>query len=284
MGFGETNMNLKIGWYNVLRGFHNKKPDGSFVFEPKRLQAALGVISIMNPDILFIGEGDFNPLCKIKGPKIKTVDYQREFNFPYAYYSKPDETSRKGEVILSKFPIGINNLSAKDMTHLKTWFTIEGQKINIDVIHPYPTISEKEKAEWIGKILDKKEEPYILLGDFNALSPRDRYKFDVLVKDFTAFSGNKELAESNASGALSSLMIKKVISSGLTDSYYVCNNTYSSTIPTKRYNATDNKTGMRIDYIFCSKTIRVLKSGIVKNKLTDMASDHYPIFAYLEIR
>ena len=149
-------MKIKVGWYNVLRGFHNKKPDGSFTFEPRRLEAARMVISVMNPDILFIGEGDFNPLCKIKGPKIKTVDYQKEFNFPYVYYSKPDETSRKGEVILSRFPMGINNFSEKDMTYLKTWFVIEGKKINIDVIHPHPLTKEIEKAEWVGKILDKK--------------------------------------------------------------------------------------------------------------------------------
>ncbi len=277
-------MNLKVGWYNVLRGFHYKKPDGSFVFEPRRLEAARNVISAMHPDILFIGEGDFNPLCKIKGPKIKIVDYQKEFNFPYVYYSKPDETSRKGEVVLSRFPIGINNFSEKDMTHLKTWFLIEGKKVNIDAIHPRKIISEQEKAEWVGKIIDKKEEPYILLGDFNALSPKDRYKLEALTKEFTIFYKGKEMAAAKAKEVLSCAMLKKIISNGLVDTYYSCNNVYSSTTPTKRYNTLDSKSGMRIDYIFCSKTIRVLKSGIVKNKLADMASDHYPIYAYVEIR
>ena len=277
-------MNLKIGWYNVLRGFHNKKPDGSFVFEPRRLEAARNVIRVMNPGILFIGEGDFNPLCKIKGPKIKTVDYKKEFGFPYVYYSKPDETSRKGEVILSHYPFTTENFSVEDNTYIKSHFVIEGKKINIDSINPYPTISEKDKTEWISKILDKKEEPYILLGDFNALSPKDRYKVDALVKEFTVFHANKEKAELNVKDALSCAMLKKAISAGLTDSYYAQNEKYDSTFPTKRYNVNDNKTGMRIDYIFCSKTIRVLKSGIVKNKLAEMASDHYPIFAYVEIR
>lgn len=277
-------MNLKIGWYNVLRGFHNKKPDGSFSFEPRRLEAARNVIRVMNPDILFIGEGDFNPLCKIKGPKIKTVDYKKEFGFPYVYYSKPDETSRKGGVVLSHFPFTTENFSANDNTYIKSHFVIEGKKINMDMIQPYPTISEKDKTEWVGKILDKKEEPYILLGDFNAFSPKDRYKVDILTKEFTVFHASKEKAELNVRDALSCAMLKKVISAGLTDSYYVRNEKYDSTMPTKRYNVTDNKTGMRIDYIFCSKTIRVLKSGIVKNKLAEMASDHYPIFAYVEIR
>jgi len=276
--------NIKIGWYNVLRGFHNKKPDGSFTFEPRRLEAARNIIRVMNPDILFVGEGDFNPLCKIKGPKIKTVDYKKEFGFPFVYYSKPDETSRKGEVILSHFPINVHNMSVMNMTHMRTWFNIEDKKINIDVIHPHPMVKDKEKAEWIGNIIDSAKEPYILLGDFNALSPKDRYKFDNLVDEFTGFQGSKEKAVANAKDTLSCGMIKKVISKGLTDSYYVCNDKYSGTLPTKRYNRTKNKTDIRIDYIFCSRTIRVLKSGIVKNKLAEMASDHYPIFAYVEIR
>jgi endonuclease/exonuclease/phosphatase family metal-dependent hydrolase len=277
-------MNIKVGWYNVLRGFHNKKPDGSFSFEPRRLEAARNVIRVMNPDILFIGEGDFNPLCKIKGPKIKTVDYKKEFGFPYVYYSKPDETSRKGEVILSHFPFTTENFSIKDNTYIKSHFVIDGKKINMDLIHPHPKVLEKQKAEWVGKVLERKEEPYILLGNFNALSPKDRYKVDVLTKEFTAFNESKEKAEANARDILSCAMLKKVIDSDLVDSYYVRNEKYDSTMPTKRYNVTDNKTGMRIDYIFCSKTIRVLKSGIVKNKLAEMASDHYPIFAYVEIR
>ena len=39
----------------------------------------------------------------------------------------------------------------------------------------------------------------------------------------------------------------------------------------------------RVDYIFCSKDFKILDSNIIKNKLTEKASDHYPITATVEI-
>ena len=46
----------------------------------------------------------------------------------------------------------------------------------------------------------------------------------------------------------------------------------------------DKGSGIRIDYIFCSTDFKVLDSVIVKNKLTELASDHYPIYSVLEIK
>ena len=173
------NRELKICWYNVLRGFNKKELDGSFTFELKRLDACKKIIKLIKPDLFFIGEWDFNPRCKIKGEKIRIINYKKEFNFPYVYYSKPDKTSRKGEVILSKIPFTSKNFSkgnysVKNYTDIKSSFKIENNKIHIEVVHPYPTIPEKEKANFIKKILSKSKTPYILLGDFNALSPSDK--------------------------------------------------------------------------------------------------------------
>ena len=288
MGFGEAGM--KIVWYNVLRGFHNKEKDGSFTLGKERLDAVKKVIKDLNPDVFFVGEGDFNPNCKISGPKIKTIDYQKEFGFPFVYYSETDATSRKGEVILSKMPVTVKNLSGggystSQFTDLRCSFVVDGKKINLDVIHPYPTIPEAEKARLVGEILDKKENPYILLGDYNALSPKDKYDWKSLAKEYEAFQGSKEKAEANAKDTVTYLMVKRVIAAGLVDTYYEHNDEYSCTLPTKKYAITDDtKRTMRIDYIFCSEDFKVLNSGIVKNKLTDMASDHYPIFAELELK
>ncbi|MEA3329520.1 MAG: endonuclease/exonuclease/phosphatase family protein [Nanoarchaeota archaeon] len=278
--------NLKIVWYNVLRGFHKKELDGTFTFEKKRLNSAKKIIAKLNPDILFIGEGDFNPRCKISGPKIKTIDYKNIFDYKFDYYSKPDKSSRKGEVVLSKFPIKAKDFSRGDNTFIKTWFKISNKKINIDIIHPYPTLLEKEKAKWVGEILKTKETPYIILGDFNSLSPKDKqnYKFSSLVEEFTAFQGSKEKATRNTKDNLKCLMLKKVISEKLVDSYLKCNKNYSGTLPTKKYASSKNKSGIiRIDYIFCSKEFKILDSGILKNNLSEIASDHYPIYALLEI-
>lgn len=279
---------MKVAWYNVLRGFHKKEKDGSFTFENKRLVSAKKIIKKLNPDILFIGEGDFNPLCKIRGQKITIIDYKKEFNFPLVYYSEPDETSRKGELVLSKYSMRAKDFSEKikeDNSYIRTWFEISGNKINIDLIHLYPTIPEKEKAKWVGNLLNNKDKNYILLGDFNALSSIDKYSSKRLVAEFMALGLNKKDAEKETKDRLKCLMLKKVISCKLIDTYRVKHKEYSGTLPTDKYTLFKGETGtIRIDYIFCSKNFKVLDSGIIKNKLTEMASDHYPIWVELELK
>lgn len=197
---------IKVMWYNILRGFHKKELNG-FTFEPERLKAVKKVVANVNPDILFIGEGDFNPKCKIKGERIKTIDYQKEFNYPY-----------------------------------------------------------------------------LLLGDFNALSPEDKYKEEELFKLFYLFSKDKEAALNNVKGSIQTLMIKEIIKHGLIDTFKEKNKCQVITLQTKKYSPFNDKSiGIRLDYIFCSKDFNILESGIIQNKLTDIASDHYPIYAVLEL-
>jgi len=279
---------IKIVWYNVLRGFHKKESDGSFTFEKSRLESAKKIIAKLNPDIVFIGEGDFNPLCKIKGTKIKTIDYQKEFGFPFVYYSKPDETSRKGEVILSRIQFTTKNLSegnygTENFTDIRCYFKIDEKEICLDVVHPYPTITEEEKAKWIKKVLYDSN-PDILLGDFNALSPEDKYKKEILFELFSQMNKDKEAVMKNVNGSLQNLMIKAVLEYGLIDTYNFKNETQVNTFPTKAYSPFEDKSiGIRLDYLFCSKKFHVIESGIIQNSLTDVASDHYPIYALLEI-
>ena len=81
---------------------------------------------------------------------------------------------------------------------------------------------------------------------------------------------------------LKSDMVKFILSQGLIDSYKIHNQESNYTVPTEfRKNSEDSR--VRMDYIFCSKNIKVFDSGIIQNKTTEKASDHYPIFAELEI-
>jgi len=275
---------IKIVWYNVLRGFHKKEEDGSLTFEPKRLEATKKIISKLNPDILFLGEADFNPNCKFKGPKTQIVDYGKIFKYKHVYYSKTDKTSRKGEAIFSKFPFKAKYLSKGENTHIKSIFSINLKKINIDIIHPYPTISEKEKTKWVDKVLSASIKPHILLGDLNALSPNDKYKPRNLFKMFFPMQKDKKLTDKNVKDSLQTLMIRKVLNAGLIDTFKEKNNQQEITFPTKKYSPfKDKSVGIRIDYIFCSDNFKVLESGIDKNKLSEIASDHYPIYANLEL-
>ena len=57
----------------------------------------------------------------------------------------------------------------------------------------------------------------------------------------------------------------------------------SFTIPT---NLIDKKkeSPIRIDYFFTSKDVKVNNAKVIKNELTEKASDHYPIYAILELK
>ena len=65
--------------------------------------------------------------------------------------------------------------------------------------------------------------------------------------------------------------------------YKIKNNKFDFTIPTDLMSK--NKNGaIRMDYIFCTEDFNVLDSGIIKNNLTEMVSDHYPVYAVLEVK
>jgi endonuclease/exonuclease/phosphatase family metal-dependent hydrolase len=271
---------IKIMWYNIERGFHKKESDGTLTFEPERLKKAIKIVRKENPNILFLGEADFGLNATFEGPKTSKIDYQKRFGFPF--YFQFEITPRKGEAILSKLPFDAKSFSTEILSHLESKFEISGKKVEIFMFHPYPSIPEKEKAEKIKKMLEKIHAPCIFLGDFNALSKKDNYDIKDVAEGYRPFRGDK--AEENAKESLQCLALQEVESNGLIDTYYATNKTQGYTYPTKGYwPSSDYKSMMRIDYIFCSKDIKILDSGIIKNKLVEEASDHYPIYAILEV-
>jgi endonuclease/exonuclease/phosphatase family metal-dependent hydrolase len=271
---------IKILWYNIKRGFHKKEEDGSSTFEPRRLEVAKKVVSELNPDILVLGEADFNPKCLGYGKVEKVMDYQKIFDYPFVFNNAV--TERKGETILSKYSFEAESFAIELFSHIKAKINLENKQFSINIVHPYPRIPENEKAERIVPVLRKMKAPCILLGDFNALSPEDKYSIEELTEGFKPARG--ERAIENAKDAAQCLMIKEVIMKGLVDAFRVKNKDRGDTIPTKGYTPFKNNFGdMRLDYIFCSKDIKIIDCKVIKNNETDIASDHYPVFAELEI-
>lgn len=272
-------MQIRIICYNVLRGFH-KKIDGDFVFEPSRLQAAQKIINSFDPDILVLGEADFNTKNTYRSEKTKTLAYQSLFGFPHMF--QVAITERKGEVILSKLPFQAESFSTEQFSHTRAVFKIEGKEVMLDFIHPYPRVPEKEKATWLAGIVKTAQKPYVLLGDFNALSPQDEYVFENVAEGFHPARGDG--AEANARDALQGLMIQEVIAQGMVDAYRSKHTDPGHTYPTFSYQPVKEWKGtMRLDYIFCSSEFKILESGIIKDEYSEKASDHYPLFAVLKI-
>ncbi|MEI6732182.1 MAG: endonuclease/exonuclease/phosphatase family protein, partial [archaeon] len=150
-----------------------------------------------------------------------------------------------------------------------------------------PRIHNTDKANFARSIVRDRMEPYILAGDFNSVSPEDEYDRERLIRGFSSMTASYKMKE-NPLTIVDEILERKTVSAvldaGLVDSYRFVHprKDFVFTNPTGLFNRFSD-TSMRLDYIFCSPDIKVIDSGIIKNKLTDMASDHYPIYAILDI-
>lgn len=270
-------MKIKIMQYNIRTGF--RKLERPYDFEGKRMVYAKKIIKKENPDILILNEAYFE--SKNKSGII--MDYQKIFGFQYYAHGnyKKGLSPYWGHAILSKFPI-IKEIN-KSQGHsglLRAKIKIKDKIINLDVVHisPMPYLSSKKQEHFTKKLLKNKEN-YVLTGDFNSLSPEDKYQKAEMTKAWKKFDKNagkviKEMLKKDA--------VKYILSKGLIDTYKIKNKNFDFSIPTD-FLSKNKSSGIRIDYIFCSKDFKVIKSGILKNKMTEKASDHYPIYALLEI-
>ena len=77
--------------------------------------------------------------------------------------------------------------------------------------------------------------------------------------------------------------IDKILSTGYIDTAYVLNKNKEYTAPTS-INEYDAHSNMRLDYIFLSQSLlpHLSDYNVIKNKLTEKTSDHYPITVTLE--
>ncbi len=271
-------MKIKVMQFNIRTGF--RIADEPYSLEGKRLEYAKKLINNEKPDILAINEAYFESENKSG----ILVNYQDIFNYPYYTHGnyKGGLSPFWGSAILSKFPIiGSENNNKGLGGCLRTKIQINDKIINLDLTHisPIPYLSNKKQEKTIKEIFKKTNKNYILTGDFNSLSPLDNYNQKEMLNAWSKIfkDANKQIKEMLKRDA-----VRFVLSKGLIDSYKEKNKVFEYTIPTD-FLSKNKSTGIRIDYIFCSKEFKVIDSGIIKNQLTEKASDHYPIYAILEI-
>jgi endonuclease/exonuclease/phosphatase family metal-dependent hydrolase len=287
-------MKLKIMQYNILDGFYKEVSDEVYKLEKKRLNAAIEIVKREKPNVLILNEAGFSPSQEENAKKlgVKVNNYAKLFGYLYSFYGKRSKTG--GCAVLSNFPIKGEDYSLKDCCFVRTKIFLKNKKINLDVFHPHPIrLSSEDKRTFLKNIFRDRKNPYIIVGDFNSVSPLDEYNEYKLIKGFTKlFNDFEKIKKSNKKGPkkivrdiLQAKAVSFVLETGLIDTYRTKHpkKGFVFTNPTNLFKKYQDA-GMRLDYIFCSKDFKVLKSGIIKNKLTAMASDHYPIFAEVELK
>lgn len=268
-------MKIKILEYNILNGICTELTP--YKFENSRLEKIAKTIESENPNILVLCEGYFWPFAK----KDSLKNIKKVFSKMYNFYAPTENNFRWAPVVLSKFPIDeFKILSKPHLNLIRVKLKIKKEILVLDVFHPHPDTTEEQKKEFLQEKLKDIEKNYVLTGDLNALSPEDVYDKKRLIKGYEKFMFSK--GKDKVEDMLKSNMIKFILSQGLIDSYKSHNQKTNYTVPTEfRKDSKDSRA--RMDYIFCSKNLKVLESKIVQNKITERASDHYPIFAELEI-
>ena len=267
-------MKLRLLQYNILNGFCQDFPPYSTV--KKRMKAASKILNKQKADIISLNEAFFWPFAL--NEKIK--NYEKFFSELYKIKAPTNRMFRWAPVIISKFPITWKDHTIRELKFIEAEVTLsETKKISLFVMHPSHEDYEDKKEFLIHKILSEKT-PEILMGDMNSFSPEDNYDKDKLIAGFKTFMHNQ--AEYKINDSLKAKTIKSILDKGLTDTFVVKNKTFDYTMPTDM-RSKNKDSAIRIDYIFCNKNFKVLDAGIIKNKETEIASDHYPVYATLDI-
>ncbi len=181
--------------------------------------------------------------------------------------------------IFSKFHFEINDYAYGLNPLLRSQFKIKGKTFVIDLVHPHPSLGEEARGKFINHVLSNTKSPYILTGDFNAISPEDKYDRKELIQGFSRFE--KEPAHV-VDDFLKRKSIEAILNNELRDSFKEVGKKWHCTVPTNLFSK-EKDSGLRIDFIFCSKEFKINDAGIIVNNLTNKASDHYPVYAVLEI-
>ena len=263
-------MLVKLLTYNIRHGFHSR----DHILQRKRLEAAQRVIASENPDIAALTEACYGSL----NSQGITMDYMALFKFRYGFFGGYPVYGRMkgyegGNVLLSQHPMKAEVVPLINKSAIRAAISLDDNLLNVDVVHPSQAIDDRKKFEALQPLLARRPSPYILTGDFNALSPEDIYDKEQLLEEFQEFMG--DTAETVIAELLKSRMIDQILTHGLRDAFED-KKKKDSTVPTRsKYGKSIS--GMRIDYFFVSNDLKVENAYVLKNEDAEVASDHYPI-------
>ena len=275
----QGNKSVKVISYNIWNGFDWGK-------DTDRKMEFIEWVNTQNPDVFALQE-----LCGYTQEKL--LQDARKWGHNYAEILKTDGYPVG---ITSKEPIEVKQRILDDMHHGALHCQVYG--IDIFVIHFSP-FSHQIRREEVNIILNKlsslnaEQDKYLVLGDFNALSPFDAYLYKDkkgLLEDKRASEIKHDHVRNLLDDELEYGVIGAVLGYPLIDVVQRYTTTWGDRIsfPTKVFDTekgegpSENST--RIDYIFSSPFLakQCINAAVLNKKGTHYLSDHYPILAEFE--
>lgn len=263
---------MRLITYNILEGMKLDTASGkpAFVAWAKK----------MDPDILALQEvtnftqASLEKLAEQYGHKYAVLLIEGE-KFPVA--------------ITSKYPILQVQKISDNMD--RGFITASIQGFNIISVHLTP-FDYRKRAQEIDLMLahinaQPSKQNWILMGDFNTLSPVDsaHYSDGRMIANYQAYEKKYAPILKLADGKIDYSVIEKVHKAGFTDILHKLHPAFVKTVHPKRY---EPKTGAdlssRIDFIFVSKDLvkKAATARVLMDDFTDNYSDHYPVLLELK--
>jgi len=250
--------------YNILKG------------AKETLQLVVQVIKSESPDFLTLNEA--NGFADQKNKILK--QFSKETRFPYFEIALSEEKADSNVAVFSKQPfIEVKKIQPQERPFLICLIDSPFGPISVAGVHlSYKTedlrLAELEKLLYIQKSFLNS----IIMGDINSLSSQDNYSLG-FVKTFNEKQKNKFTKD----GKLRLEAVDKILSAGYFDPAVTFGKNDELTVPTPA-NEDEAHSEMRLDYIFLSEALNLhlKKYEVIKNDLTDRASDHYPVIVEIK--
>lgn len=254
--------------YNVLNGFDNKT---------SKKQRFLDWIQTYDPDIMLFQElNNFT--------EASLLEFAKQYGHEYAYLTK--ETGYPTG-LTSKYPItDVEKVLRGSDPNIYTYHGFihaKCQGIDIFVIHLSP-FELKDRITEITNIMDEKikqlpaDAKVLVAGDFNSYNAYDAKAYGPKFET--------ERLKYSPTVALSYEVTDFLLENGFKDAFTLYSNEhFKQSIPVSTTEFPENK-GCRYDYIMLSKNLAndCTYSDILREKTTNVLSDHYPNYIRLNIK
>lgn len=253
---------MKLMTYNILDGAVDT------------LSQVIEIVKSESPDYLTLNEA--NTFAKDDNKILK--QFAQETNFPYFDIALSGQLDYH-VAVFSKYPFKkVHKLQPLARACLIAFIDTGLGELSIASLHLTPFSEDLRDGE-IDMIVNFQKEyaNRVLTGDMNSLSKSDGYN-ENMIKDFN----KTQLRKFTTDGKIRFDAIDKILSTGYFDSAVKLRKNKEYTVPTAA-NIDPAHSHMRLDYLFVSQPLldHMDSYRVVKNKLTDKASDHYPIVVEL---
>lgn len=249
---------MKVMTYNLLNGAVETVDD------------VISVVNAGNPDFLTLNE--VNGFDENNSERLH--DFAARTNFPHYHLALSGEHDYH-VAVFSRTPFK-ELREIKPLARAGILAVVDSEIGEVAVIGTHLTpYTEALRLPEIDLLIEQ-QKPYenkILMGDLNSLSFIDGYD-EKMTEKFNEMQEKKFTAD----GKLCFDAMKKFEESGYVDPAVILGKNKERTAPTD-VNEHNAHSDMRLDYILVSASLedKVSEYRVIRNELTDKASDHYPV-------